>query len=184
MDEFINAPVRQLSLGQRMRADISCALLHNPDILYLDEPTIGLDVVVKERIREFIREINRTRKTTVILATHDMSDIERLSSRVMVINYGRIMYDGDLDSLRRKYGTEETVTANILGEIKDISGLYELGVSDVKYEENKIAIRYDARNVNSSTVVGWLMDKADTRDVNIIGVQIEDVIRRMYQMQN
>lgn len=182
LDEFINAPVRQLSLGQRMRADISCALLHNPDILYLDEPTIGLDVVVKEKIREFIREINRTRSTTVILATHDMSDIERLSSRVMVINYGQIMYDGDLNKLKRKYGTEETVVADILGKIEDISELYELGVNEVKYEENKITIRYDTNNINSSTVVGWLVDKTDTRDINIIGTQIEDVIRRMYEM--
>jgi len=184
LDEFINAPVRQLSLGQRMRADISCALLHNPDILYLDEPTIGLDVVVKEKIREFIREINRTRSTTVILATHDMSDIERLSSRVMVINHGQIMYDGNLNSLKRKYGTEETVVADILGKIEDISELYELGVNEVKYEENKITIRYDTNNINSSTVVGWLVDKTDTRDINIIGTQIEDVIRRMYEMES
>ena len=184
LDEFIHAPVRQLSLGQRMRADISCSLLHNPDILYLDEPTIGLDVVVKEKIREFIREVNRTRSTTVILATHDMSDIERLSSRVMVINHGQIMYDGNLNSLKRKYGTEETVVADILGKIEDISELYELGVNEVKYEENQIAIRYDTNNINSSTVVGWLVDKTDTRDINIIGTQIEDVIRRMYEMES
>lgn len=183
LDEFIHAPVRQLSLGQRMRADISCSLLHNPDILYLDEPTIGLDVVVKEKIREFIREINRTRSTTVILATHDMSDIERLSSRVMVINHGQIMYDGNLNKLKRKYGTEETVVADILGKIEDISELYELGVNEVKYEENQITIRYDTNSINSSTVVGWLVDKTDTRDINIIGTQIEDVIRRMYEME-
>lgn len=183
LDEFINAPVRQLSLGQRMRADICCALLHNPDILYLDEPTIGLDVVVKERIREFVKEINRQRGTTVILATHDMSDIERLSSRVMVINYGDIMYDGSLNSLRRKYGTEETVTADILGEITDINGLHELGVSDVNYEENKITIKYDTEKINSSAVVGWLMDRTETKDINVAGTQIEDVIRRMYLIQ-
>ncbi|MBN2075828.1 MAG: ATP-binding cassette domain-containing protein [Dehalococcoidales bacterium] len=183
LDEFINAPVRQLSLGQRMRADICCALLHNPDILYLDEPTIGLDVVVKERIREFVKEINRQRGTTVILATHDMSDIERLSSRVMVINYGDIMYDGSLNSLRRKYGTEETVTADILGEINDINGLHELGVSDVNYEENKITIKYDTEKINSSAVVGWLMDRTETKDINVAGTQIEDVIRRMYLIQ-
>ena len=183
LDEFINAPVRQLSLGQRMRADICCALLHNPDILYLDEPTIGLDVVVKERIREFVMEINRQRGTTVILATHDMSDIERLSSRVMVINYGDIVYDGDLNSLRRKYGTEETVTADILGDITSTGSLYELGVSDINYEENKITIKYDTEKINSSAVVGWLMDRAETRDISVEGTQIEDVIRRMYRMQ-
>ena len=114
LDKFYHTPVRQLSLGQRMRADISCALLHNPDILYLDEPTIGLDVVVKERIREFIREVNKSRNTTIILATHDMSDIERLSSRVMVVNSGKIMYDGNLNTLKRRYGTEETIVADLL----------------------------------------------------------------------
>ncbi|MBN2239792.1 MAG: ABC transporter ATP-binding protein [Dehalococcoidales bacterium] len=184
LGEFINAPVRQLSLGQRMRADICCALLHNPEILYLDEPTIGLDVVVKERIREFISEINRTRGTTVLLATHDMSDIERLCSRVMVINYGNIMYDGSLDNLRKKHGTEETVTADILGEIDDTGGLYELGVSEVRYEANKITIMYDTTRINSSAVVGWLMARVETRDIYVTGTRIEDVIRNMYYAQD
>ena len=180
INEFINAPVRQLSLGQRMRADISCALLHNPDILFLDEPTIGLDVVVKEKIREFILEINRIRQTTVILATHDMSDIERLSSRVMVINYGKIAYDGQLSSLKRKYGTEETVAADILGKIEDFSELYSLGVNEIKYKDDKIAIKYDSNRINSSTVVGWLLNKTDTKNINIIGTPIEEVIRKIY----
>ncbi len=181
LDEFINTQDRQLSLGQRMRADICCSLLHNPDILYLDEPTIGLDVVVKERIREFIRQTNRARGTTVILATHDMSDIERMSSRVMVVNDGRIMYDGDLGSLRKTYGSEETVTATVLGDHQDTSSLRSLGVSDVEYEGNRMTIRYNPERVNSSTVVGWLMEHAQTRDLSIVGSQIEDVIRRMYQ---
>ena len=100
IDKFIHTPVRQLSLGQRMRADICAALLHNPPIVYLDEPTIGLDVVVKENIRTFIKEINRQRKTTVLLTTHDVSDIEKLCSRVMVIDKGQIMYDGSLELLK------------------------------------------------------------------------------------
>jgi ABC-2 type transport system ATP-binding protein len=181
LDEFIHAPVRQLSLGQRMRADICCAFLHDPDILFLDEPTIGLDVVVKERIREFIREINRVRETTMILATHDMSDIERLSSRVMVINYGEIMYDGDLNNLRRKYGSGETVTADIPGEIRDVQGLKEIGINDIQYQNGRISIKYNPEKTNSSTVVGWLMNNTQTSNLNIVGTQIEDVIRRMYQ---
>jgi ABC-2 type transport system ATP-binding protein len=184
INEFINAPVRQLSLGQRMRADISCALLHNPDILFLDEPTIGLDVVVKEKIREFILEINRTRQTTVILATHDMSDIERLSSRVIVINHGRVAYDGSLNTLKKQYGTEETVAADIVGKIEDLSKLQALGVTEIKYEDNKIAIKYDTSRINSSAVVSWLVNKAETKDINIIGTPIEEVIRKIYAVKN
>ena len=182
LDKFIHTPVRQLSLGQRMRADMACALLHNPDILYLDEPTIGLDVVVKERIREFILEVNKKRNTTVILATHDMSDIERLSSRVMVINSGKLVYDGDLDALKRKYGTEEMVIAELPGKIEDTTELYKLGVDEVTYNDNKITIKYDSAKINSSIVVRWLVDKADTKDISIKVTPIEDVIRKMYKV--
>jgi ABC-2 type transport system ATP-binding protein len=184
LDKFYHTPVRQLSLGQRMRADMACALLHNPDILYLDEPTIGLDVVVKERIREFILEVNKKRNTTVILATHDMSDIERLSSRVMVINSGKLVYDGELDALKRKYGTEEMVIAELPGKIEDTSELYKLGVDEVTYDDNKITIKYDSAKINSSVVVRWLVDKADTKDISIKVTPIEDVIRKMYAVGN
>ena len=184
LDKFIHTPVRQLSLGQRMRADMACALLHNPDILYLDEPTIGLDVVVKERIREFILEINKKRNTTVILATHDMSDIERLSSRVMVINSGKLVYDGNLDTLKRRYGSEEMIVAELLNKIEDTSELTRLGVDEIKYQDNKITIKYDSLKINSSTVLRWLVDKAETKDISIKVTPIEDVIRRMYAIGN
>ena len=184
IDKFIHTPVRQLSLGQRMRADISVALLHNPDILYLDEPTIGLDVVVKERIREFILEVNKTRNTTVILATHDMSDIERLSSRVMVINTGKLVYDGNLDTLKKQYGSEEMIVAELSNKIEDTSGLTMLGVDEIKYQDNKITIKYDSLKINSSIVLRWLIDKADTKDISIKVTPIEDVIRKMYAVRN
>jgi ABC-2 type transport system ATP-binding protein len=184
LDKFIHTPVRQLSLGQRMRADMACALLHNPDILYLDEPTIGLDVVVKERIREFILEVNKKRNTTVILATHDMSDIERLSSRVMVINSGKLVYDGNLDTLKRRYGSEEMIVAELLNKIEDTSELTRLGVDEIKYQDNKITIKYDSLKINSSTVLRWLVDKAETKDISIKVTPIEDVIRKMYAIGN
>ena len=141
-------------------------------------------MVVKERIREFILEVNKKRNTTVILATHDMSDIERLSSRVMVINSGKLMYDGEIDALKRKYGTEEMVIAELQGKIEDTSELYKLGVDEVKYDENKITIKYDSAKINSSVVVRWLMDKVDTKDISIKVTPIEDVIRRMYEVRN
>lgn len=182
LDEFINAPVRQLSLGQRMRADLVCALLHNPDILYLDEPTIGLDAVAKERIREFIKEINRKRETTVILATHDMSDIEKLCRRVMIINHGQVIYDGGLNSLMRKYGTRETIVADIQSDIDDFRGLYELGVNEVNRSDKVLTIKYDSNTVKSSAVLEWLMNRTRVKDLNIAGTQIEDVIRRIYEL--
>ncbi|MGA9694805.1 MAG: ATP-binding cassette domain-containing protein [Dehalococcoidales bacterium] len=184
IDKFIHTPVRQLSLGQRMRADISVALLHNPDILYLDEPTIGLDVVVKERIREFILEVNKKRNTTVILATHDMSDIERLSSRVMVINTGKLVYDGNLDTLKKRYGSEEMIVAELANKIEDTSELTGMGVDEIKYQDNKITIKYDSLKINSSTVLKWLIDKAETKDISIKVTPIEDVIRKMYAVRN
>ena len=99
--EFQNVPVRQLSLGQRVRADIAAALLHNPAILFLDEPTIGVDVISKDRLRNFIKEINRDRNVTVLLTTHDMNEIEKMCPRVIIIDHGRIMYDGSIESIRR-----------------------------------------------------------------------------------
>ena len=109
MDEFLSTPVRQLSLGQRMRGELAAALLHDPSIVYLDEPTIGLDVVAKHRIREFLREINRDRGVTVLLTTHDMSDIEQLCSRLMIIDRGLLVYDGDLEKIKQQFGTERSL---------------------------------------------------------------------------
>lgn len=107
LDEFINQPPRLLSLGQRMKADLAASLLHNPDILFLDEPTIGIDVLSKERIRNFILQINRERKTTVILTTHDVSDIETLCEKMLVIDKGLLLYDGNVSELKSMYNTSD-----------------------------------------------------------------------------
>ncbi|MBV8714803.1 MAG: ATP-binding cassette domain-containing protein [Chloroflexi bacterium] len=109
LDEFIETPVRQLSLGQRMRGDLAAALLHDPEVVYLDEPTIGLDVVAKHRVRSFLRELNRDRGVTVLLTTHDMSDVERLCSRLVIIDHGRLLYDGGLDELRANVEDHSTL---------------------------------------------------------------------------
>ena len=180
LKEFINTPVRQLSLGQRMRSDICAALLHDPAILYLDEPTIGLDVVVKENIREFIREINQQRNTTVILTTHDMSDIEKLCSRVMVIDSGSIIYDGNLQQLRERYGTGETLDVETDTPVCGLDELYGLGVLEFQQDGSKISIRYDRTRVNSTTVIGWVMERRRVRDFVVREAEIDEVIRRMY----
>ena len=121
LDPFLNTPVRALSLGQRMRADICAALLHDPKLLFLDEPTIGLDVVAKERIRRFIEHINQARGITVLLTTHDLSDVEKLCKRVMIIDHGKLLYDGKLNSLRKRFGEKRQLIVDFVEEYEIIS---------------------------------------------------------------
>ena len=117
LDEFFLSPVRTLSLGQRMRADLAAALIHNPKVIYLDEPTIGLDVVVKERVRKAIKEINEKYNTTIILTTHDLNDIEELCSRIIIIDKGKKIYDGEINGVKEKFGYLTTVEIQIKEEI-------------------------------------------------------------------
>ncbi|WP_042167572.1 ABC transporter ATP-binding protein [Paenibacillus gorillae] len=180
LDEFKNVAVRSLSLGQRMRADLCAALLHDPDIVYLDEPTIGLDVVVKERIREFIREINRERGTTVILTTHDMSDIEKLCSRVMVVDHGRLMYDGNLSTLKNDYGNMETMELDTEEVFVMDDALLRMGITSSQTEEARTQLVYDKKNINSSAVIKWIMDRYSVRDFKVKETEIEEIIRNLY----
>src|SRR5215469_4698192 len=113
LDEFINTPVRQLSLGQRMRGDLAAALLHDPQLLYLDEPTLGLDVVAKAHIREFLLDINRSRAVSVLLTTHDMNDVEALCPRMVIVDHGRKLYDGLVAGVIEKFGDERTLIAEL-----------------------------------------------------------------------
>ena len=113
LEPFLGTPVRQLSLGQRMRGELTAAMLHDPEILFLDEPTIGLDVVAKARVREFLAEINRERGVTVLLTTHDLADIERLCSRLLIIDHGRLIYDGTIERLIQRYGEERTLVVDL-----------------------------------------------------------------------
>ncbi|MBA3366993.1 MAG: ATP-binding cassette domain-containing protein, partial [Actinobacteria bacterium] len=113
LDPFIETPVRQLSLGQRIRGELTAAMLHDPEILFLDEPTIGLDVVAKARVREFLTDANREHGVTVLLTTHDLADIERLCSRMLIIDRGRLIYDGSVDALKERYGEERTLVVDL-----------------------------------------------------------------------
>ncbi|BBI30898.1 ABC transporter ATP-binding protein [Cohnella abietis] len=180
LDEFKNVAVRSLSLGQRMRADLCAALLHDPEIVYLDEPTIGLDVVVKERIREFIREINRERGTTVILTTHDMSDIEKLCSRVMVVDHGKLMYDGNLNTLKSDYGNMETMELDTEENFIMDDALLRMGITFSRTEDARNQLLYDKKNVNSSVVIKYIMDRYSVRDFKVKETEIEEIIRNLY----
>jgi ABC-2 type transport system ATP-binding protein len=180
IDEFVYTPVRQLSLGQRMRADLCAALLHNPEILYLDEPTIGLDVEVKERVRGFIKEVNRTRETTIILTTHDTADLDKLCSRVMVIDQGTMMYDGDLAFLKRNYSKHDIVTIETESQLPDRWLRSRFG--DAYTLEGHIChVRIAHERESSADCIAWFIQNCRVKDIKIRETDIDEVIRNMYK---
>ena len=181
------SPVRTLSLGQRMRADLGAALLHNPKIIYLDEPTIGLDVVVKEKVREAIKKINETYGTTIILTTHDLADIEELCDRIIIIDKGIKIYDGSLVNIKEKYGYMTTVEI-ILKDVKDITNLdinkyFKLKNDELecKFEDGKVSITFNKNKVTSTELMGYVMSKCTVVDFKIIETSIEDIIKKIYR---
>src|SRR5579863_2889077 len=192
LDEFLETPVRQLSLGQRMRGDLAAALLHDPELLYLDEPTIGLDVVAKARIRELLQTINAKRGVTVLLTTHDMDDIETLCPRMVVIDHGRKLFDGTVADIRERFGGERTLIAVLdpaeLATLPhDAAGQPMLenlpvGVSLTKVEGPRISLSFsrDAA-LPAHELVAWLGARYALRDVTFQEPEIEDVIRRIYE---
>lgn len=188
LHEFFDRPVRTLSLGQRMRADLGAALLHNPKVLYLDEPTIGLDIVVKDNIRAAIKEINEKYQTTVILTTHDIGDIEELCSRIIVIDEGKKIYDGTLAELKDTYGTTRTISMEVKRK-KDIEGLdlaRKFGVSDrecvtVYDEERKVlSVCFDKHKVQVPQVLNAVMEVTEVSDIQIQETQLSEIVKAIY----
>lgn len=186
LDDFIKSPVRTLSLGQRMRADIAASLLHNPKVLFLDEPTIGLDVVVKDKIRKAILEINKTQQTTVILTTHDISDIELLCSRIVMIDKGKKVYDGSLNQLKEKYGiirelnfqpedpekfSFQKFTENLKLEKEDFSVSYENGICKIRFDSNKMHV---------TEMLSYTLSHTNAKDISIKDADVEEIIRKLY----
>jgi ABC-2 type transport system ATP-binding protein len=191
MDEFIDTPVRQLSLGQRMRGDLAAALLHDPELLYLDEPTIGLDVVAKARIREFLLALNAERGTTVLLTTHDMDDVETLCPRMLIIDHGRKLYDGSVSEIRERFGGERALVAVLeaaeLARLsRDESGQVTLpdlptGVHLVRDDGPRFWLSFGRDSIPAHELVAWLGARYQLRDVTFQEPEIEDVIRRIYE---
>lgn len=174
---FLDTPVRSLSLGQRMRADLAAALLHDPQLLFLDEPTIGLDVVAKERIREFIRTVNRERGTTVILTTHDLGDVEKLCERVIMIDLGRIVFDGALAALRQKFGQGRVLVVDFETAPQDLE---VPGAELIKQEANRAWLRVPV-NGGVAQVVPALFRDYHVLDLSVQEPEIEEVVRRIYE---
>ncbi len=181
MNDFINTPVRQLSLGQRMRADFACALLHNPPILYLDEPTIGLDVVVKENIRELITTINKEMNTTIMLTTHDMSDIEKLCSRVIVIDNGTKMFDGSIDEVKEKYGNDCRIVIQTSDTDIDLNVLKMKGITSAEVRNGNIDIWYERKEISAANILNILVNNdISLKDFKIYEDDIDQIVRQMY----
>jgi ABC-2 type transport system ATP-binding protein len=175
---LLEVPVRQLSLGQRMRGDIAAALLHDPEVLYLDEPTIGLDVVSKARVREFLRELNAERGTTVLLTTHDLQDIEQLCSRVMVIDHGRLMYDGPVAGLHEAGESERTLVVDLERELPPIDAPAPARV--VRVEGPRQWLAFPASEP-AAGLVARIAAAYPLVDLSVREPDIETVIARMYE---
>jgi ABC-2 type transport system ATP-binding protein len=176
LGDLLDVPVRQLSLGQRMRGDIAAALLHDPEIVYLDEPTIGLDIISKARLREFLARINAERQTTIVLTTHDLDDIEALCSRVMVIDHGHKVYDGSLAGLRASQGAPRTLVVDLASSMDPIA---VDGATVVKVDGPRQWLAFPA-DASAAPLVARVAARYPLLDLSVAEPSIEDVIARIY----
>jgi ABC-2 type transport system ATP-binding protein len=185
LDDFIDTPVRQLSLGQRMRGDLTAALLHDPRIVYLDEPTVGLDVVAKEAIRTFIAEMNRERGTTVILTTHDLADVERLCRRIILIDDGQVLFDGTVERLTASFAPYRMLIVRLAtdreGDAIDDQPLELAGVELAKREPGALWLRFDPAAITAPELISEVVRRYEVSDLSIVEPELESVIREMYE---
>lgn len=177
LDPFLRTPVRQLSLGQRIRGELAAALLHEPEILFLDEPTIGLDVVARQRVRELLLQANRERGLTVLLTSHDLVDIERLCSRILVIDHGHLVYDGGLGTLKDRYGTERILVVDLE---EPRAPLPVEGARVIKVDGPRQWIAFERERISAAKLTADVAALAPLRDLTIEEPNIEDVVRRIY----
>ena len=177
LEPFLDVPVRQLSLGQRMRCDLAASLLHGPSLLFLDEPTIGLDAVSKLAVRDFIRHLNQEHGTTVILTTHDMDDIEALCSRIMVIGEGSILSDGSLDDLRARVSTERRLIVDLVEE----NGPFDVPEARIiQRDAHRVHLSFDPVQMPAATLIGRITARYAVRDLFVENPPIEEIIARLY----
>ena len=178
LDELLKIPIRNMSLGQKMRAELAAALIHEPKIVYLDEPTIGLDLIVKEKIRAFIKEQNRSSGTTVILTTHDLGDIEELCKRVLIIDAGKLIYDGPLSTIKDRFGKYRTMTFETLKPVGAIA--LPPGAEQMDGAERKLVVRFDRTRTTASQVAGALMDQLEVVDFALAEPDLASIIKQIY----
>lgn len=189
LEELLDRPVRLLSLGERMRCELVAALLHEPPVLFLDEPTIGLDVVAKERMRAFIRQLNQERGTTILLTTHDLVDIEQLCQRVIIIDKGIVIYDGTLAAIKRQYGRERAITFSFLSDGTAVPTLAQLtdelaalgeGLAVTQREDSTIAVGFDPRRVAATDLTRQIVNRYPVADLAVAEADLGTIIREIY----
>ncbi|KHD76611.1 ABC transporter ATP-binding protein [Actinoplanes utahensis] len=178
LDEFLDTPVRQLSLGQRMRGELTAALLHGPEVLFLDEPTIGLDVVSKQAVRSFLAELGATGDVTLVLTTHDLADIERLCERLVVIDHGRVVHDGSIEALHTRYGSRRSLVADLEKPLPD--GFELPGASLTAVTANGHRVTFTLDSATAGAAVAGLVAAVPVRDLSLVEPDIEDVVARLY----
>ena len=181
MRPFLTQTVRSLSLGQRMRADFAAALIHSPKIVYLDEPTIGLDVLVKDKIRSAIKELNKKYNITVILTTHDMKDIEELCNRIIIIDKGKILYDGSLANIKYRFGNTKTVYIPSIVELDEEALKDKFSGVMVERGEENIAIKFSLNELNLDDILLYLISTYHIKDFKIEDISIEDITKKLYE---
>jgi ABC-2 type transport system ATP-binding protein len=182
LDSFIDTPVRQLSLGQRMRGELTAALLHGPSVLFLDEPTIGLDVLSKQAVRGFLAQLAERGDTTVVLTTHDLADIEKLCRRLVVIDHGRVVHDGTLDELHAAYSSKRRVVVDLDAPWPDDLSLPGAVVETVEAEGFRVTLTLEG--ATAGEVVARLAQAVSLRDLSVREPEIEDVVARLYTGRN
>jgi ABC-2 type transport system ATP-binding protein len=178
LKELLQVQIRNMSLGQKMRAELAATLIHEPQLVFLDEPTIGLDLVVKERIRTFIKLQNQTRQSTVILTTHDLGDIEELCHRVIIIDAGRLIYDGPLTTIKERFGKYRTITFDTASKVQH----YALppGVETENAEDRRLVLRFDRTVTTASQVAASLMSQLDVVDFSLTEPDLASIVRQIY----
>lgn len=186
LDKFIDSQVRSLSLGQRMRADLAASLIHQPKVLFLDEPTIGLDVLVKDKITDAIKEINHCFGTTVLLTTHDMKDITNLCERILILDEGHLLYDGTLKDIKKKFGDIRHVyvlSPDALNP-KPLEELYPGKLSFEKGGDGYLEVSFDAFEVSPKDVISYLLSHLEIKDIKIDETTLSSVVKRIYETKS
>ncbi len=182
LGRYLHTPVRKLSLGERMRCDVAASLIHNPPVLFLDEPTIGLDIVAKENIRAFLKLVNRRSGTTVLLTTHDLSDIEELCSRLLIIDHGRLLFDGPLAELKRRLWRESTVIFDVRDRVQAqrLESLEIPGVTRQKLGDLTYRFSFGREEHSTAEIVRQVVNAAVVVDISVEDQPIEEVVKRIY----
>lgn len=185
INDFYLTPVRNLSLGQKMRADLIASLLHSPKVLFLDEPTIGLDILVKDKIRKALKEINKETDTTVLLTTHDLDDIEEICNKIIVIDKGKKIFDGELSQLKKTYGKERKIIVDIKDSVKvdfsKIENINEKFISQARDEKGKLVISVNNEYINLPVLMNYMFNNYEIKDFTILEPQLENIVKKIYE---